>query len=74
MVGRIVYHDPDLSGRDRRERKLAPHLVVARYTSAGNCHPTTTIPVLHVEGSQSVEREGHRLSRRRPVPGNYPAR
>src|ERR1700752_1232341 len=55
--------DTNLARGNCRERKLTPDFVVAGHTAARDRYPTASVPVLHVEGLQTVEAEGLRLSR-----------
>src|SRR5207245_2861186 len=57
--GAIVDYYPNLTRRDRAERELAPHLIIARNAAAGYRRPGRAVPVLHVEGSDAVVAERH---------------
>jgi len=64
-VGHTRDPQSDLAGRNGREGELPPHLVVSSHTAARHGYPTAAVPVLHVKGKQTVERE--RLCFRRGV-------
>ena len=62
-IRRTTREHTDLSGGNRGEVELPPHLVVAAHTTPRYSDPCTAVPVLNGISSQAIQRKRHRFSR-----------